>query len=174
MRNPYLWGRPPAIVSAQVQWDGRRPVRSLLLQAGLNTGNFLFIHALRRAIGRQDGVPGQQFKFDPQQIGETHDGILIPAANWLNGHADFGELAAGIEASGLPCVIVGLGAQSRSRKNYPRLPEGTQRLLHVIAERSHSISVRGEYSADMLASYGVKNVTVTGCPSLLGPVRIFV
>ncbi|MEQ9478866.1 MAG: polysaccharide pyruvyl transferase family protein [Algiphilus sp.] len=125
----------------------------------------LFIDALRRVVTHRDYAP--EVGFCPEAVREKHDGLVIPAANWLNGSSDWGGLADLIERSKLPCVLVGLGAQAPSEERVPRVSEGTRRLLHVAAERSHSVSVRGTYSAEMVERLGVKNVTVTGCPSLL-------
>ncbi|WP_420427118.1 polysaccharide pyruvyl transferase family protein [Algiphilus sp.] len=125
----------------------------------------LFIDALRRIVTHQDYAP--EVGFCPESIRERHDGLVIPAANWLNGSSDWGGLAELIERSQLPCVMVGLGAQAPSEDRPPHVSAGTRRLLQVVAERSHSISVRGTYSAEMVERLGVKNVTVTGCPSLL-------
>lgn len=41
------------------------------------------------------------------------------------------------------------------------------RLMKIASEWSDSISVRGDYSAEVLAHYGIDNVTITGCPPLL-------
>ncbi len=41
------------------------------------------------------------------------------------------------------------------------------RLMKIASEWSDYISVRGDYSAEVLAHYGIDNVTITGCPSLL-------
>lgn len=40
------------------------------------------------------------------------------------------------------------------------------RYLEVVADRSPIVGVRGEYSADVLNSLGIKNVMPMGCPSL--------
>ena len=66
----------------------------------------------------------------------------------------------------MPTVIVGLGAQAAGDR-IPELQKGTIRMMKAISDRCHSISVRGTFSAEVLNHYGVKNVTVTGCPSLL-------
>ena len=39
-------------------------------------------------------------------------------------------------------------------------------MLRAISERSNLLSVRGAFTADLLARYGVHNVSVTGCPSI--------
>jgi hypothetical protein len=160
MKNPFFVGRPPGIYC-------RSPatLEERLAQAGGNTGNLLFISALHKVISK---TSAQNFDaFVPEKVRKTHDGIVIPAANWFNYYSDWGGLAERIEETNLPCVIVGLGAQSHTKDKFPTPTAGTLRLVKVVSERSSSISVRGEYTAAALNHYGVKNVTVTGCPSLL-------
>ncbi len=163
MKNPYFYGRPPGV------YDDSMPLADRFVQVGGNTGNLLFISALHKVISHS--VPSDRSTFDPRAVRERHDGIIIPAANWFSRYSDFGDLAQKIVETKLPCVIVGLGAQSHTTEAYPTPTAGTLRLIQVISERCHSLSVRGEYTADALAKYGVKNVTVTGCPSLLWKLR---
>ncbi len=139
-------------------------VRTLRRQVG-NTGNLLFIHALRRVLHYDALAHGRQFV--PAELRDRHDGIVVAAANWLSPRHSFAELATRIEATQLPCVVVGIGAQAPSEAEIPALQDGVLRLMKIASERSDSISVRGEYSAEVLAHYGIDNVTVTGCPSLL-------
>jgi hypothetical protein len=160
MKNPYFSGRPPGVYNFEGVDQNDR-----FLLTGQNTGNILFISALHKVISRE--TPTDHSRFVAAEIREKHDGLVIPAANWFNRSSDFGGLADRVEAVDLPVVMVGLGAQSYSQETYPQPTPGTLRLLKVVSERCHSISVRGEYSADALAHHGVKNVTVTGCPSML-------
>jgi len=160
MQNPHFISRPPSRTPRPDDTADQR-----LSHTGRNTGNLLFIDALRRIVRHDHYAPKVGFK--PAEIRERHDGLIIPAANWLNNTSDWGDLAALIEHSKLPCVMVGLGAQAPSTDRMPPVTDGTRRLLHVVAERSHSISVRGAFSAEVVNALGVKNVTVTGCPSLL-------
>jgi len=140
-------------------------VEEKFIRTGSNTGNLLFISTLHKAVTH---AGGQNFdRFDVAEVREKHDGIIVPAANWFNYYSDWGGLADKIEATKLPCVIVGLGAQSHVTSTFPNPKPGTLRLVKVISERSASISVRGAYSAAALNHHGIKNVTVTGCPSLL-------
>src|SRR5690606_19175695 len=99
---------------------------------------------------------------------EAYDYIAISAANWVNPGVNLGGLADFIESTDLPCLVVGLGAQASFGGKDPKLTEGTKRFLSVVSERSKSISVRGEYTQDVLNRMGIKNTRVTGCPSLLG------
>lgn len=164
MRNPYFVSRPYSCEFIEGERSAER-----LRRTGSNTGNLLFIHALKRVVRHERYSCG--VKLNPSSVREQHDGLIVPAANWLKPNAALGKLAHLVESSKLPCVMVGLGAQATSYDRVPALDEGTVRLVRVIAERSHSISVRGQFSAEVLNHYGVKNVTVTGCPSMLWQVR---
>jgi polysaccharide pyruvyl transferase WcaK-like protein len=158
MRNPYFASRPGSAGFAD------RNVLAAFQRSGNNLGNQLFFSGVRRAIVHR--VPSSSIRVDPKYVRQKHDGIIIPAANWLQPKSDYGQLATLIERADLPAVIVGIGAQSFDG-SIPELSEGMLRLLHVVSERSKAISVRGAFSAEVLEHYGIKNVVVTGCPSLL-------
>lgn len=130
---------------------------------GNNTGNMLFSESLLRNIR---GAARGHLGLSPEAY-KQFDCIILAAANWLNPGLDFAGLAERIEKTDLPVVAVGLGAQASIEYGMPVLKEGTKRLINIISERSAKISVRGEFSASVLNHYGVSNVTVTGCPSLL-------
>ncbi len=138
-------------------------VEKCLSVAGNNTGNLIFSEALFRVV---NGGVVSSYHFTPE-VARGRDAVVVAAANWLNPHSDFGELATRLEALQLPIILVGLGAQATVGKEYPTLKSGTERLVRLAAESSKLLSVRGEFSAEVLNSFGVKNVEVTGCPSLL-------
>lgn len=160
MKNAYIASRPGSVPA-----DRRGNADTVLAETGQNTGNLLFFSAVRRVVAHER--PSVSMSFDPRTVREHHDGIVIPAANWLNSTSDFGGLADLVEASGLPCVVLGLGAQSQSSEKIPALTEGTRRFLSVVSHSAATISVRGDYTAEVLSGYGIRNVEVTGCPSLL-------
>jgi hypothetical protein len=159
MKRPYLSAIAP--LSGD---DAARAPEAFLDGTGQNTGNLIFSAALRRL------VRGESFEVatpaDFERLRATCDGVVIAAANWLQPARDFGEMAALIESLDMPAVLVGLGAQSQDGR-IPELPAGTRRLIAVVSERSAAISVRGAFSAEVLDHYGIHNVAVTGCPSLL-------
>ncbi|WP_081055964.1 polysaccharide pyruvyl transferase family protein [Burkholderia pseudomultivorans] len=131
--------------------------------SGKNTGNLLFSESLHQNIkGSSKGHLG----FTDADL-EDKDCIVLAAANWLNSDIDLGSLYERLRRTKLPVVIVGLGAQASLKSEIPKLKEGTLNLIRLIAERSSTISTRGVFSASVLETYGVKNVSVTGCPSLL-------
>lgn len=67
-----------------------------------------------------------------------------------------------------PIVIFGLGAQSDSDVVGDQVvPQEAIDLLHVVADRTASIGVRGEFTEEVVRKkVGLTNVYVTGCPSL--------
>jgi len=147
-------------------------VEKMLAGVGRNTGNLFFTAAVHKILGYDgfDRYAGFTFgySFNPDKVQRKYSCIIVSAANWLKPRTDWlGKLADKIEATKLPCVMIGVGAQSGTTENVPTIPSGTLRLMQVVSERSRSISVRDEFSADVLESYGVKNVDITGCPSLL-------
>lgn len=141
-------------------------VENLIGRSGLNTGNFLFVRALRNLLGTSDDIYRDESYY--RRSVEEYDYIAISAANWVNPGVNLAGLTDFIESTDLPCLVVGLGAQASFGGKDPKLTEGTKRFLSVVSERSKSISVRGEYTQDVLNRMGIKNTRVTGCPSLLG------
>lgn len=142
-------------------------VEDLFGQSGLNTGNFLFIKALREILGQKEKV--YESFTNAKSVTETEfDYIAISAANWINPDIDLEGLATLIEKTKLPCLVVGLGAQVEFERTAPRLTRGTERFLKLISERSRYISVRGTKTQESLEKYGIYNTWITGCPSILG------
>lgn len=134
-------------------------------RTGHNTGNLLIGCGLRRQIAYTSYKYGTSQNMDT--INEDFDLIAIPAANFIFKGFDFGWLADFIEKTNLPILIVGLGAQLPSVSNSAiDIPEGTRRFLSVVSERTVKIGVRGEFTAEVLSTLGIHNVTITGCPSV--------
>src|SRR3546814_20679482 len=66
-----------------------------------------------------------------------------------------------VEALKMPIVPIGVGAQAATYRRI-QLPAGTKRFLAAVADRCHSVGVRGHYSAEALHDAGIKNVPVIG------------
>lgn len=148
-----------------------------LARMGRNTGNLLIGDAIERQLVAEpmtrlqdlltrDGQARSMGELAPQDIESSFDLIVIGAANFLHARFDFGHWARLIESVRLPCVILGLGAQAPDYGHRVDVPEGTRRLVTVVAERSTSIGVRGHFTADVVGALGVKNLRVVGCPSM--------
>lgn len=133
---------------------------------GQNTGNLLIGNGLYRQLDYQTIAPFRG-TMTPGFVNETFDQVVIAAANFLYPKFDFGYLSAFLEQVKLPVFMVGLGAQLPAASSELKdVPAGTWRLVEIAAERSRSIGVRGEFTADQLSRHGIKNARVMGCPSL--------
>jgi hypothetical protein len=64
----------------------------------------------------------------------------------------------------IPVIAFGIGAQA-PKKGELQLSEATRRVLALIADRSESIGVRGNYTADVLWQLGIRNTRIIGCPT---------
>lgn len=103
-------------------------------------------------------------------------GAVLRGSTYLSRKYDYERAIRTIESVDAPVAAVGLGAQSPGQDPgfLDDVPEA-HRFVKLLAERSTSISARGEFTAAVLERLGATNVRVTGCPSMfhsLGPPRI--
>lgn len=133
---------------------------------GRNTGNLLIGHGLYTQL-RYDKLEPYRYAMSPEYVEENFDQVVIAAANFLYPGFDFTPVSSFLDKISLPVFMVGLGAQlPSSQAELKNIPAGTWRLVQIASERSHSIGVRGHFTADQLRKHGISNVQVTGCPSL--------
>lgn len=142
----------------------RYPSETLMFNCGQNLGNLVFWNAVRRMF--VDPVQVIPWGSDPEAFRGTVDRVVIPAANFLNPSWDFSQQADLVERLDCEVAIFGLGAQSEHENEAIELKPGSVRFLQAVGERAGTIFVRGDYTADLCARYGVKNVEALGCPSI--------
>jgi hypothetical protein len=130
---------------------------------GRNTGNLAFQFASWELFSNERHL--YAFDFRPEEVAAKCNAIMLPAANFLYSGFDLGGLADRLEATKLPILVFGLGAQAFTNIDEVRLQPGTVRLLHLLGDRCPTIVVRGKYTAQVLERQGVKNYVVGGCPS---------
>jgi hypothetical protein len=142
-----------------------------LNEIGMNTGNAMFQFALWDRITNPKFVCSVYD--DPAIVRSNADVLVIPSANQINPAWDLTAWAEFVEAVDLPCVVIGLGAQAPIDANpILELQSGTLRYVRALAERSSVLGVRGRFTAEVLASLGITNVAVVGCPSQIINSRI--
>jgi hypothetical protein len=138
--------------------------RDRLAATGGNTGNQLIAYGLLETL-RYSSV-SWDYTIGPERVNQDFDVIVVAAANFLFKNFDFGGMADFISRTNLPVVVAGLGAQSAAANNFDlELKPGTDRFLRVIAERSKTIGIRGEFTARALERLGITNFQIIGCPS---------
>lgn len=145
-------------------WDNFPTIHKSLNSLGNNTGNILFPYGIMSALF---GATRSDFSLSDSLVADR-DIIIVAAANWINVFEDYGWLADRLEQLSLPALVVGIGAQPSNAQNWVQdISPGTIRLLNYCAKTTNSISVRGQYTKEVLAMIGFENAEVTGCPSLL-------
>jgi len=159
MSRVFYLGAPP-----DIRHVGKDSVAERLRATGNNCGNLLIGHAISRHLKPE--LTRGNITRDAAFVNDNFDYILIGASNFLYSRFDFGPYAAFLEAVDLPCVIVGLGAQAPAYADRVSVPEGTERMVRIISERSTSLGVRGYFTAATLVDMGIHNVRVIGCPSM--------
>ncbi|WP_084267859.1 polysaccharide pyruvyl transferase family protein [Azohydromonas lata] len=137
---------------------------------GGNLGNFAFRRAVTRIFQLSDCTVGDYSSLDGlRAVGKQPKTIAIAAANWLGGTPDFEEsnFSRHSVLSRTNCNIftVGLGAQASLGVSSLKLGKNTLALAKLLSERCEVISVRDDFTRDVLAEHGIANVIVTGCPS---------
>jgi hypothetical protein len=136
------------------------PFPSRFLATAGNTGNLLFETALERHLSGAGVV--WKYQDLPQRI----DCLVLALSNVLNPFCDLSDLTEAIEARHVRQVaVVGIGAQADDWNEKISLRPATERFLRIASERSVTIGARGDFTAELLHSWGVRNVDVIGCPS---------
>lgn len=147
----------------------QRDSKSLMQLAGANTGNYAFRHGLSSLTDLSD--------FEVLSYGDVRASLtsgppsiaLVSCANWLSATQDYEKSnavrASIIESIDAPVIPFGLGAQAKHGDSDLSLGPNTIRLAHVLASKCQELSVRDEFTANVLDKVGVKNTCITGCPS---------
>ncbi|MFZ4407538.1 MAG: polysaccharide pyruvyl transferase family protein [Paracraurococcus sp.] len=90
---------------------------------------------------------------------------IIRGSNYLHSEMGWGTLDRFLSRLTVPFVAPGIGMQA-PHGAAPKASDATARMIRLLAERTTSLGVRGEITAEFLWKLGVKNVRVVGCPSM--------
>jgi len=162
--TPFIFGLSPSIPDSPYL-----DTETLYNRVGHNTGNLAFHHAIDQLLGPR--LPVIDWSSDVSLLPTAGHIGIIPCANQLGPHVDFGGLAGKFSALPCPMVAIGLGAQAGTDGKIPEVPTGTQNWVRAIADQSMgsrpNIGVRGQFTRDVLAHHGLDDkVAVLGCPTL--------
>lgn len=133
---------------------------------GINTGDLLVYDATLRHLAATKvtqlgfAAAGEREHWPKEQPDIT----IIRGSNYLMEGLDFGHVVPLLRHLTGPVVALGVGAQAASYRRLS-LPEGSVAFWRLVAEKSESLGVRGEYSAEVLATLGIRNTRIIGCPS---------
>lgn len=138
--------------------------QEVMKKTGNNTGNLAYWYSAPRLFDAKFHLV--QGLAHAEQLKGKVDLFLFPASNQLNQNSDMGTIADIIETLDIPCLVIGLGAQSETESTFPKLKDGTVRFVQEVAKRTPSILCRGNYTKSLLESLGVNNVMVGGCSTI--------
>lgn len=126
-----------------------------------NTGNYFYEHAVSNQIDGIEIIDSLDLFIEPDSI------LVLSMSNFISPFTDLGDFALDIEKKKFSKVImIGAGAQAYDYSEKIILKDGTKNFLSLISERSNSIGVRGQYTAEILNQFGYKNIDIIGCPSI--------
>lgn len=164
MSKPFLLGLETSIKRAPfISTD-------LIYQlVGHNTGNLAFHYAINSHLG--GALNSVSWGASIDEINSKGGLAILPAANQLGSHADYGGMAAKLSKLTVPIVVIGLGAQANINGDIPDVPQGTLEWVKVLSEHAPgnvpNIALRGNFTKQVLAHYELADRTVvTGCPTL--------
>jgi hypothetical protein len=147
-----------------------------------NVGNYLFSYSTYRALH----LPGNELVSNSTlsetrpsdaetaaRVNDEFDAFVVPLANaFRRGFVRrLDHLTGLVEQLRIPVTVVGVGAQAGLELDSSDLDDiapSVRRFVAAVLERSASIGVRGEFTADYLLGLGFPSsaVDIIGCPSL--------
>lgn len=92
------------------------------------------------------------------------DATIIRGSNYLSADLDLSDAVPLVRRLRGPVVPIGLAAQA-ARFGKLDLHPGSVAFWREVAGKCASLGVRGAYTAEVLASIGIHNVRIIGCPS---------
>jgi hypothetical protein len=102
---------------------------------------------------------------DIDRYNAEYDYAFLRGSNYIHPTMDWEQAPRVLAKLKIPVIAFGVGAQA-PKKGKLELSEATKRVLHLIADRSVSMGVRGSYTADVLWSLGIRNARIVGCPTV--------
>ncbi|WP_413333807.1 polysaccharide pyruvyl transferase family protein [Brevibacterium sp. GP-SGM9] len=147
-----------------------------------NAGNLLFSQSVYRSLatpeteitpdGYQSHRRGDAADY-AAHINAEYDAFVIPLANAFRpGFQKFLQrLTALVSKLTIPVVVVGVGSQHKldvAADGADPIAVDVTAFMKAVLERSSSVGVRGEYTAEYLAALGFDDsvVDIIGCPSI--------
>lgn len=92
---------------------------------------------------------------------------IVRGSTYLHGNFNFEAANKTLDSIDAPLAIVGLGAQNPTQDaEFLDNNEQARDFIARLNEKSASISVRGEFTAEVVKRLGGENIRITGCPSL--------
>ncbi len=154
------WGAMP-FSSHELNESGTN-LKQVVDGAGQNIGNLAIGTYVNKQFSNTEYIG---FAANADVVNKKYDMLLIAAANFINPSFDLGRWADFLEKINIPVVCIGIGAQAPAFSSYFKVSAGTERFIKILSEKTDIIGTRGYYTAEILNSWGIKNVEPIGCPT---------
>lgn len=140
-----------------------------LQYVGRNSGNLVFSEAFKENV-EYDIETKLTDDWTRDLLGKNNIYAIMPASNFISDFSTWiADLVPILEKTDVHFTLAGLGAQASFEETpkdvVSKLSSGQLRFFKLVSERSNTIGVRGEFSAECLEEMGIKNVDIIGCPS---------
>lgn len=159
---------------AVMTWGDKMP-STFPISTPQNSGNMVHAQApfsmFKNTIGMHYGFESEGYPTFHDFVNDRCKAVIIPFANTIRTDPKHDERGASLASSlskfTVPIIPFGLGAQAESTDSANlNLGPGMVSFIRALSEKSPAISVRGDFTAAILAKYGSsENVYNTGCPS---------
>ena len=128
---------------------------------GWNTGNMIFRDAIHKMIDCDILATNEPV------VNERYNAFITTDLIWLKESvAPWPELFKQLQLAGDKALVpISIGLQSHSRRSDFQLHPKMVAYMSALQERA-TLAVRGAYTAEILATHGIANVEVMGCPSI--------
>ena len=153
----------------------------LMSAVNYNTGNSYIAYAVLKGLfGNADAVKTvagitniwqDDLRGQAERINKHYSHALLFLQDQIRADNDFrgwDEVNSFIEKLRIPIVVFSLGANSLSGWDanlHNKLAPGLIRFLHLLADRTAMLGIRGEFTAEVLTNLEIVNHEITGCPS---------
>lgn len=136
-----------------------------LARVGRNTGNLAFFRGIQKLFQPDFLRPKLGLSEDPEKL-SPYSAFLTTDLIWITQNQRYESTERILDRIGdRPLIPVSIGLQCRGYEVDFQLHPDTVRLLHRLEERC-VMGVRGNYTAEILSRYGLRNFQVIGCPSV--------
>lgn len=137
-----------------------------------NTGNLIEWNAINNII--KPIIIKNWYMTNPGGFEEKdYDVFITTNLIWIEENTDLTYLDKVLKRIGDKVLLpVGVGFSSADDKKKFSLSDESVKTLAAIAERCNSIGVKGDYTAEILNNFGIRNVEIIGSPAIFNNIEI--
>ena len=158
------------LVASSIPNAYKRSASEIMALCGLNIGNLVFRHAMFSLV--ENAYDYRCISYEQiDGLSDLSNHVIVSCANWLSASKQRENRNAyrvkQLKKINCPVISFGLGAQASSGAKIHSLELGshTRELACLLADKCNQLSVRDEFTYDVVKRLGIENAVVTGCPS---------